>query len=386
MKLFFDAVELSPRTAKSIGIYRYAMGLAAGLAAQLQPSDTLVLACNGDNQADLQALLPPSAQVRVLVLQPGMPGHLWRQQWQRIGCAWMMRRLGVDAYLSPKGFVPRDLGWPRQTRRLCVVHDLIPFWYFKHHPAYFGAIERKLVGGAYRHALRKADRIIAISEATRAELLAWPVPADRLVMVHNGVDTYDGHGAPEPVPVPVPGPYVFAMASGLPHKNLPGLLAAYRAYRAQAQGVAWPLLLCGTDAVSDEGVMALGRVSDAALRGLYQGADLFLFLSQVEGFGYPPIEALSAGTPVLCSDLPVFREVCGDLVDYVDPNSAHSGGQAIFRLTQARWRAEQRSALMQRASQHIAEHFNWTRCAQGVMQAVRDAVAQRSPQPHGVKP
>ncbi len=386
MNIFFDATELSPRTAKSLGIYRYAMGLAAGLVAQLQANDQLTLACNGDNHADLRAVLPPSDRVQWLVIQPGMPGHLWRQHWHRLGCALLMRRLGVDTYLSPKGFVPRDLAWPRRTKRVCVMHDLIPFWYFKHHPRYFGTLERWLVGGAYRHALRCADRIIAISDATRNELLGWHVQPAKLAVVHNGVDTYERTDLPNATPAPVSGPYLFAMASGLPHKNLHGLLAAYRAYRLEVGAAALPLLLCGTDAPSGEGVMPMGRVSDAALRGLYQGASLFLFLSQVEGFGYPPIEAISAGTPVLCSDLPVFREVCGDLVDYVDPNNAQAAAVLMARLTQTPWHDTQRHRLMSQAQQHISAKLSWVRCAQGVMRNLREVVGAQALRTQGMLP
>ena len=66
---------------------------------------------------------------------------------------------------------------------------------------------------------------------------------------------------------------------------------------------ALPLALCGADDVQQDGVLALGRVSDEVLGALYAHADLFVFLSLIEGFGYPPIEALRAGTPVVCSTL-----------------------------------------------------------------------------------
>lgn len=375
MIIFFDVTELTPRTGKSIGIYRYAMGLAAGLVAELRAGDQLIISCNGSNQADVLSVLPPSNRVQLKLLQSDMPGHLWRQYWNRLGCALMMRRLAVDVYLSPKGFVPGDFAWPDRTKRVCVMHDLIPFWYFKHHPNYFGRLERWLVGGAYRNALRSADRIIAISDATKSELVSWHVPRAKLSVVHNGVDTHEHTDGLSVTPAPVNGPYIFAMASALPHKNLRGLLAAYQHYRLTVGDVALPLLLCGSDSVSGDGVHAVGRVSDAALRGLYQGASLFLFLSLIEGFGYPPIEAISAGTPVLCSDLPVCREVCGDLIHYVDPNNAEAVAERITSLTQTPWLAPQRTRLMTQAHERITAQLSWAQCAQKVLDTVREAAS-----------
>lgn len=375
MKILFDATELSPESAKSMGIYRYALGLANAMAPQLQQGETMLVLCNGDNQAGFAPLLSSHA-VRVEVVQPHMPGHLWRQWWMRLGCARMAAREKVDVYLSPKGFVPGWLGWPQGAQRVCVLHDLIPFWYFTHRPQQFSWLERWLVSGAYRHAARRADAIVAISEATRAELQAWGVDGRKVSMVHNGVDSFDGQAMPGEVPA-VPGPFIFAMASDLPHKNLPGVLAAYASYRQSAllSGQApWPLLLCGVRTVEQEGVHALGRVSEAALRGLYQGAGLFLFLSLVEGFGYPPIEALSAGTPVLCSKLPVFEEVCADLVSYADPADAQAAGAAMLGLTASPWTDGQRAALSARSRAHIAAQFNWAQCAQGVLSALRRVV------------
>jgi glycosyltransferase involved in cell wall biosynthesis len=387
MKILFDATELSPESAKSIGIYRYALGLASALARSLQPGETMLVLCNGDNQAGFASLVSSHA-VRVEVIQPHMPGHLWRQWWTRLGCARLVAREKVDVYLSPKGFVPGWLGWPRGARRVCVLHDLIPFWYFTHRPQQFSWLERWLVSGAYRHSARHADAIVAISESTRTELQAWGVDGSRISMVHNGVDSFDGEGFLGEAPS-VQGPFIFAMASDLPHKNLPGVLAAYAVYRQRAQAtgvVSWPLLVCGARGVQQEGVVALGRVSEAALRGLYQGASLFLFLSLVEGFGYPPIEALSAGTPVLCSRLPVFEEVCADLVSYVDPADAQAAGAAIVALTSGPWSDEQRHALSARAKVHIALRFNWERCAQGVMGVLRDMTGSSRCRMGGVEP
>ena len=72
----------------------------------------------------------------------------------------------------------------------------------------------------------------------------------------------------------------------------------------------------------------LGRVSEAHLSWLYANADVFVFPSLAEGFGLPLLEAMAAGTPTICSDLPVLREVAGDAAAFF-PSGA-SGALAVL--------------------------------------------------------
>lgn len=372
MKLVFDASELTPVSAKSVGIYRYAIGLFTEIARQCPSHSQLVLLCNGDNVADFTRDLP-SARSQVLVLRSRMPGHLWRQWWMRLGCAIQMRQLGADVYLSPKGFVPRNLAWPRGVPRVAVLHDLIPFWYFERMPGHFGRLETWLVSDAFKHAFRHADRLIAISRDTADALIHRGVAQDRVTVVLNGVDVAAASQPRSELPPGVQGRFIFGMASALPHKNLVGVLAAYDAYRKLAGAEALPLVLCGATQVRQQGVLPVGRVSEAALSALYQHADAFLFLSLTEGFGYPPIEALRAGTPVVCSDLAVLREVTGDLARHVPPQSATLCGQALFEVCAAPWSTSQREALRASAQARISAELSWATCAKGVLSVLNEA-------------
>ena len=376
MKLLFDASELTPVSAKSVGIYRYALGLFSEMVRQCGPDDHVALVCNGDNLADFQRRLAPG-RVTVVCIQPRMPGHFWRQWWMRLGAALCLRRMGAEAYLSPKGFIPRRTAWPRGVARVAVIHDLIPFWYFKQWPGYFGRMESWLVSGAFEHAFRRADRLIAISEETGRALAEHGVPSRRVSVVLNGVDTAEDEveAVRSDLPSGVEGRFIFAMASGLPHKNQQGVLAAYAAYRRLAGTRALPLVLCGASDVQQGGVLSVGRVSDKALLALYRYADLFVFLSLMEGFGYPPIEALRVGTPVLCSDLGVLKEVTGGLAYHVAPQAAEEATQAMHRLCDAPWTLSQREVLRTQAHHRITSELSWERCADGVWQALRQGVA-----------
>lgn len=371
MKYLYDVSELTPKAPKSIGIYRYALGLAREMSRQLVDDEQLILVCNGSNRADFESVINPDRTILHCV-QDVMPSHLWRQWWMLMGCALLVRRLGVDLYLSPKGFVPGVLAWPRRVGRMAVIHDLIPFWYFQQRPDYFSRLETWLVGRAFRHTIRHADRIVAISNATLSALLAEGVHASRVSVVLNGVDDAPTSTAPPVLPARVSGQFIFAMASNLPHKNLEGVLAAYAAYRNLAGEAALPLALCGVSDVRQEGVMSLGRVSNAELDGLYQRAELFLFLSWIEGFGYPPIEALRAGTPVVCSDLPVLQEVCGDLAYYAPPGQSAVVAKRMVEVLAYDRTPEKRRGLAIASARRIEERLSWGTCAASVLNAARE--------------
>ncbi|MBI5926416.1 MAG: glycosyltransferase family 4 protein [Aquabacterium sp.] len=371
MKYLYDVSELTPKAPKSIGIYRYALGLAREMSRQLLEDEQLVLVCNGSNRADFASVVS-SDRTTLHCVRDAMPSHVWRQWWMLIGCALLIRRLGVDLYFSPKGFVPGALAWPRRVGRVAVIHDLIPFWYFQHRPEYFSRLETCLVGRAFRHTMRQADRIVAISNATLSALLAEGVQTSRISVVLNGVDTASIATAQPTLPAGVSGRFIFAMASSLPHKNLEGVLAGYAAYRELAGEAALPLALCGVSDVRQEGVLGLGRVSDAELDGLYQRAELFLFLSWIEGFGYPPIEALRVGTPVVCSELPVLHEVCGDMAHYAPPGQPAVVAKRMFEALASEWTSENRRVLAIAAARRIDESLAWEACASRVLNAIRE--------------
>lgn len=364
MHLVFDAFELTPDSAKSKGIYSYAVQLCGAMAAQLAADEVMDVACHGGNVADFQSLGLPR-QVRLHVLAPAMPGRLRRLWWSQFGAALWARARGAQAvYLSPKGFTPGLGRHLVRLRTVCVIHDLIPLWYLAHHPAHFGRLEGWLVKAGLLHSARRADGIVAISRATEADLLAAGAPSHRVRVVYNGVP-------PLPAPGPQAGDYIMALASGLPHKNLAGVRAAYAAYRKRAGAAALPLRLVGVRDVNDEGVSALGTVSAETLSGLYAHARAFLFLSHIEGFGFPPLEALRAGAPVVCSDITAHRELCAGQAHLVPSDDPDAAAGALMTVLATPESPETRRERADRMAERVAHELSWSRCAAGVLDLAR---------------
>lgn len=117
--------------------------------------------------------------------------------------------------------------------------------------------------------------------------------------------------------------YVFAMSSLSPNKNFKWIQAAAKAnpnIRFVVAGKADKSIFGESGAVSGENIIFLGYVTDSESKFLLENARAFVFPSFYEGFGLPPLEALSCGTPIIISDIPCLREIYGDTAHYIDPN------------------------------------------------------------------
>lgn len=354
MKVFFDAFELIPGSGKSIGIYNYAKNLLTALAQRNDEDIDWVIGCNNACASDFD-LRHPRLQLRVY--HPGAPGKFDRQLWWRVNAALAVRECGADIYFSPKGFLPYGLSiLAKRAKSVVVIHDLIPFWYADHHPGYFGRLEEFIVNRGLARSARKADRVIAISHATAEDIAQRLGRKAGVQVVHNGIP-YHAPGA-----IDHPKPYIFALTSKLPHKNATNLLAGYHRYRELSDSPL-PLVLCGYDAGDCPGVTSVRGISDEKLHGYYAEAELFLFLALIEGFGFPPVEAMSHGTPVLCSDIPSLREITAGCATYVTPTNIHDIGMKLLELTRA-------TPPSKEELKKVAARYDWQSCASGVVQTL----------------
>lgn len=185
--------------------------------------------------------------------------------------------------------------------------------------------------------LRKAKRIIAVSEATKQEIVDhFGITPEKITVTYEGVDEHilaagreKSMGALQKI---IDGQYVLYVGNAYPHKNLDALLKAFVLLRKKNPSESIKLVLVGNDNFFyrrlkttaaalglDDGVVFFGQANDAELFHLYTHARAFVFPSLMEGFGLPALEALSLGCPVIVSDIPVFHEILGDAARYVDP-------------------------------------------------------------------
>ncbi|HWS15971.1 MAG TPA: glycosyltransferase family 1 protein, partial [Candidatus Methylomirabilis sp.] len=193
--------------------------------------------------------------------------------------------------------------------------------------------------------VRGAEAVVTISETAREEIArTFRIPPERVAVVYPWVkDAFFAGEGPPPARSPVAGEYLLYVGLRIAHKNLDGLVRAFLLVSGEFPTL--KLVVAGKRYTAPDMVdrwkadpRLAGRLveildpPDETLRALYAGARAFVFPSLAEGFGLPPLEAMASGVPVVCSDIPVFREVYGDAVRYADPNLPESIADGVRKV------------------------------------------------------
>jgi glycosyltransferase involved in cell wall biosynthesis len=188
---------------------------------------------------------------------------------------------------------------------------------------------------------RSAPLVLTVSNSAARDLGSF-LPGSKFRLVYNAAEHITQVPSDPSVlhtHALVQGGYILAVGSMNPTKNFAALIEAYR---AAGLGKEMPLVIVGAvngsvfsqrivTADADSIVWA-GSVSDAQLRALYEHAAVFAFPSLYEGFGIPPLEAMSCGCPVVASNASSIPEVCGDAALYFPPQDGAAIGAAILRV------------------------------------------------------
>jgi glycosyltransferase involved in cell wall biosynthesis len=251
-------------------------------------------------------------------------------------------------------------------RSVTVFHDL----QHKRHPEYFRWFDLPFWRLLLWAAARRSDRLIAISEATRADLIRYyQVAEKKVVVVPHGVAPRffaldRGHTRP----------ILLCVSTLHPHKNLERLIRAYaRKPRTEE------LVLAGMRGFHTAAVEALigklgvgdsvrltGWIPREEMYGLFAQAQAFVFPSTFEGFGMPVLEAIAAGIPTACSDIAPLREVAGDSALFFDPLDEDAIAHALDRITED---GVLRARLAEEGPVR-ARPFTWERTARLTLEAL----------------
>lgn len=220
--------------------------------------------------------------------------------------------------------------------------------------------------------LRRARRLIAVSENTRADAARLiGLDAERIEVIYSGVpEVYFGAR-----PRPSTRAYVLFVGTIEPRKNIDILLDAWEGSRLRDD---FDLLIAGATGWSSEktlarlasqppGVKYLGYVKEDELPGLTAGATAFIYPSLYEGFGFPVAQAMAAGVPVITSNTSCLPEIAGEGALLVDPRSTGEIQGALEKLlTSSSLQQQLRAAGMARAQQ-----YRWETCARKSLEFFR---------------
>jgi glycosyltransferase involved in cell wall biosynthesis len=255
------------------------------------------------------------------------------------------------------------------------VHDLA----FVHEPAHFTARGMRFFKRGLELALAQADLVVCPSEATRRDCLRAGFEDTRTRVIPLGVET--ARATDEQVAAVrrkhnLDGPYILWTGTIEPRKNLPRLLDAFRSLDtdrvlALAGPKGWNEDLEKLAAGLEGRVIPLGFVPHSDLGPLYAGADLLCFPSLLEGFGFPVLEAMTQGTPVVTSQGTSTEELVGDAGVLVDPQDSRSIADGMRSLLED---ATLTKKLSEAGSQR-AGSYSWAKTAQGLVDAYREVRA-----------
>jgi glycosyltransferase involved in cell wall biosynthesis len=195
-------------------------------------------------------------------------------------------------------------------------------------------------------AVHGAEAVVTISETVKGDLVRkFALPPEKIRVIYPWVkEIFFGPSGDEPPPGPLQGKdFILYVGLRIAHKNVEGVLRAFLLLADDFPELR--LVVAGgryttpdmvdrwkTDPRLKDRLIEIPDPTDEEIVRLLSRAKAFVFPSFAEGFGLPPLEAMAAGLPVVCSDIPVFREVYGDAVLYVDPNRPEAIAAALRAL------------------------------------------------------
>ncbi len=275
------------------------------------------------------------------------------------------------------------------ARRITTVHDFYNEFMHEQEGLPLGLAGRYFswISGV---CFRKSRAVITVSEAIRDEAKRRsPLSSAMIIAIHNGVDLPKALEAAPPTEGPLTILYV---AKFMPYKGQRQAVEAVDLLLTQHPELQGRVRLVMHGFNNDHTYFnALQeRIAQGALKGaveirpygmantvsdIYRGADIFLFLTRYEGFGLPVVEAQAMDIPVVCSDLPVLREVGGQGARYVDREDPAAIAQVLFALIT---RSTEREALVKTGRSNRVR-FGWDRMARETLAVYRDVCASARP-------
>ncbi|HKH08962.1 MAG TPA: glycosyltransferase family 1 protein [Agromyces sp.] len=279
------------------------------------------------------------------------------------------RDLRADLVHCPANFGP----WRSRVPVVLTVHDLLAF----RHPEYVPGAYSRILRMMIRLAARSARRILTVSRASSDDIVSFlGVPRERIM-----VTPLAGSAAASAAPGHRLDAQLLAVGNRMPHKGFETLLEALARIDPEHRP---SLVITGShgDDPLEPVVERLGLGEHVQLRGwltrdeldrLYAESTALVFPTRFEGFGLPPLEAMSRGCPVIVSDLPVLHEVAGDAARYVDPADPDAIAQAVRAVLDSTAERER----MSRAGLARAAEFSWERTAAATRDVLLDVTTPR---------
>lgn len=356
-------MDIQAALGQRAGVGRYVRELLFHLGAE-KGADELAAFYFDFKRTGLDAV-PPGVELRSC---RWLPGRFAQAAWKRLGFPpyeWFAGR--ADLYHFPN-FIRPPLG--RGRKSVVTIHDVS----FLRMPETTEAKNLAWLSAEIHATAARADAILTDSRFSAREIVELlKVPEDKVFSVWLGLPQFGPPPAPEAAAAArralgLDKPYLLMVGTIEPRKNIPFLVKIYEALRdfdgdlVLAGGLGWktgPTLRAIADSPRRDGIKLLRHMGDAQLSALYAGAAAFVFPTRYEGFGFPPLEAMGRGAPVVAARNSSLPEVLGDAAEWVDGYDAEAWAAAVRGVLGDSARA----ARLRAAGFEQAQKFTWEETA-----------------------
>ena len=356
-------LDIQASLGQRAGVGRYVRELLSHLGAEAG-TDELAAFYFDFKRTGLDAV-PPGIALRAC---RWMPGRVAQAAWKRIGFPpydWFAG--AADLYHFPN-FIRPPLA--RGRKSVVTIHDVS----FLRMPETTEAKNLAWLSAEIRQTAEKTDAILTDSQFSAREICELlRVPAEKVFPVWLGLSQFGPPPGPEAVAqarkaLGLEKPYLLMVGTVEPRKNIPFLVKVYEALKdfdgdlVLVGGLGWktgPTLRAIAESPRQTGIKLLKHLADAQLSALYAGASAFVFPTRYEGFGFPPLEAMGRGAPVIAARNSSLPEVLGDAAEWVDGFDAEEWAQKIHGVLHDSTRA----ADLRAAGLAQARKFTWSETA-----------------------
>lgn len=348
--------------------------------ANSEPNDYLLFY---NSARDLGERLEKLAGPHVKIIRTRWPNKIFNYLMQRFLAYPKIDRLlgGVDIFFSPH-FNFTCLS--SKTKRIITVHDLS----FLRYPEFFSG-RKNFWHRALRvkKILHAADKIVAVSENTKNDLIELVgVASEKITVIYSGNNLLRQELLPEEKAEflkkhQLASPFILYLGTIEPRKNIKGLIQAFNILKAKAEFSDLRLVLAGAPGWKNRAILRewrfspyqhdiifLGYISKKEKEILYSSAAVFVYPSFYEGFGFPPLEALTYGLPVVCSNVSSLPEVVGEAAILINPAQPLEIAASVEEILK---NEELRAYLKNQAAARAAK-FSWDKAAEQYLQLFKN--------------
>lgn len=311
---------------------------------------------------------------------PGPIDSLLKSAWRSYGIIKDLKKSSPDIFHGLSNELPIGLE-KAGIRSVVTIHDLI----FIRYPQFYKKIDRTIYNHKFRKACEQADRVIAISDMTRQDIIkTYHIPEEKIDVVYQGcAPLFLKQVSPEQkekirTKYNLPSRYILSVGSIEQRKNLLLIVRALRQLGKDIHLIAIGKRTPYTDIVEtyikennmQQQVSIFNNVPFEDLPGFYQMADLFIYPSFFEGFGIPIIEALHSNVPVIAATGSCLEEAGGPDSLYVEPNDVNDLSEKINWILSTPTQAE----LMKKAGKEYVKRFTDQQIANDLMNVYRNVL------------